>query len=736
MLSPMITRLHHVTAWLLTPLLFATLALPFAARAQAPPPPPPPGQKPVAAPGPPVPPPPAPGDRAWPRQLVGEGHVITVYQPQIEKWEGSTIEARTAVAVETAASPQQHFGVVWFVAQTQVDRQNRLVALDQVKIARVNFPSAPEKAGEYAATLSRNLPRAVVTASLDRLQASLAVTEAEAKKPASQPLKNEPPRIFFSPSPALLILVDGKPVFRPVEGTKVRRAINTRALILLDESSGKYYLRVLGRWEEASALEGPWAIAKKPPGTLETARQAAAKTGQVDQLDDPAPGMKEAAAQGSYPTVYVSTTPAEVLITEGRPEYEPIGGTQLLHVKNTRASILLDPATNEHYVLISGRWFRGKSLAQGPWEYVPHDKLPGDFAKIPETHPRGTVLASVPGTPQAQEAVIDNSIPQTATVNRAQTKLTVAYDGAPQLKPIEGTPLQYVINAPFPVIQVDAISVYAVKDAVWFVAPSLNGPWTVATSVPAVIYTIPPSSPMHYVTYVRVYGSTPDVVYVGYTPGYYGTVVAPTTVVVYGTGYYYPPYVGAYYYPYPPTYGYGAGFAWGAFTGFTFGLVVGGIWGGGAYVSHHDVDVDIDRNINIDRNNVYNKWGDKQVKSKVQDRVGNLSPEQRQKLQQDLKARDGGGRTNDVLAGRDGNVYRRGQEGWEQRADKDWDRANIDREAQGRLDRDQRARSAGEARDRGVSQNRASQVSRPTGGASRPAAGGGGGRGGGRGGRR
>ncbi len=645
------------------------------------------------------------------------------------------------MSVETVASPQQHYGVVWFSAQTQVDRENRLVALDQVKIARVNFPSAPEKAGEYAATLSGNLPRAVVTVSLDRVQANLAITQAEAKGPAAQPLKNEPPRIFYSQTPALLILIDGQPVFRPVEGTKLRRAINTRALIVLDETSGKHYLRVLGRWEEASKLEGPWAVATKPPASLETARQAAAKTGQVDQLDDPGPGMKEAAAQGSYPTIFVSTTPAELLQTEGRPEYEPIGGTQLLHVKNTRASVILDPATNEVYVLISGRWFRSKSPAKGPWEYVPHDKLPADFAKIPETHPRGTVLASVPGTSQAQEAVIDNSIPQTATVDRAQTKISVTYDGAPQLKPIEGTPLQYVVNAPFPVIQVDPASVYAVKDAVWFAATSLNGPWAVATSVPAVIYTIPASSPMHYVTYVRVYGSTPQVVYVGYTPGYYGTVVAPTTVVVYGTGYYYPPYVGAYYYPYPPTYGYGAGFAWGAFTGFTFGVVAGAVIGGGGWGYHHsDVDIDIDRNsnININRDNAYNKWGDKQVKSKVQDRAANLSPEQRQKLQQDMKTRDAGRpKQNDVIAGRDGNAYRRGQEGWEQHGGKDWDRANVDRDAQQGLDREQRARSAGEARDRGVSQNRASQVSRPAGGASRPAGGGGGGRGGGgRGGRR
>jgi len=62
--------------------------------------------------------------------------------------------------------------------------------------------------------------------------------------------------------------------------------------------------------------------------------------------------------------------------------------------------------------------------------------------------------------------------------------------------------------------------------------------------VPPLIYTIPPTSPLHYVTYVRVYSSTPTTVLVGYTSGYYGTVLTSDGVVVYGTGYTYPAYVG------------------------------------------------------------------------------------------------------------------------------------------------------------------------------------------------
>jgi hypothetical protein len=93
-----------------------------------------------------------------------------------------------------------------------------------------------------------------------------------------------------------------------------------------------------------------------------------------------------------------------------------------------------------------------------------------------------------------------------------------------------------------------------------------------------VIYSIPPISPLHYVTYVRIYNSNPDFVYVGYTPGYYGTIVGADGTVVYGTGYAYPAYVGADDW-YPPfiTYGWGCDPCWTPWWGWSFEFGFG--WG-------------------------------------------------------------------------------------------------------------------------------------------------------------
>ena len=237
-----------------------------------------------------------------------------------------------------------------------------------------------------------------------------------------------------------------------------------------------------------------------------------------------------------------------------------------------------DQSDQKSYVLISGRFFRAASL-DGPWQYVAPDALPPDFAKIPDDSPKENVKAAVAGTPQAKEALIANAIPQTAEVHVSKAKIDPPkFDGEVKLAPIEGTSLQYVVNTATPIIQVSPTSWYAVQDAVWFTGPSAGGPWAVATSVPSVVYTIPPSSPLHYVTYVKIYETKGDTVYVGYTGGYYGSCVTSGTVV-YGTGYYYPPYVGSVWYGPPATYGVGVGMTYTPWTGWTYGFGFGWSWG-------------------------------------------------------------------------------------------------------------------------------------------------------------
>ena len=563
-------------------------------------------------------PPVARGDTSdgWPRSLTSDGTAITVYQPQVTSWTGNVLSFRAAVSALPQGAAQALFGTVAVSGTTDVDNDRQTVSLSNLSVSQANFPSAPAQAQAYGAMVVAQASAWAQDLSLPAVKANLAVTNAEGAGAKTVPVKNAPPKIFFSESPAILILVDGEPALRPVADTTLLRAINTQSLLLMDQASGAYFLRVNGAWAQAAALAGPWAAAQNPPASLDPVLQQATKAGNVQLFDPPA------GTQPPMPLVYVSTSPAELITTQGPPAFQPISGTQLLHVTNSGSSLFMNTANQAYYVVISGRWFIAATF-QGPWQFVPANQLPPDFANIPESAPAGAVLASVAGTPQAGEAAISATIPQTATISRNATT-QVSYDGTPQFEPIQSTSLAYAKNTATPVIKVSSDNYYSVVNGVWFQAKSPAGPWVVAESVPAEIYSIPPSSPVYYATNVTIYGSTPDVVYTGYTPGYFGTCLAPEGVVVFGTGFAYPPYIGANVWFGPPlTYGFGAGFACGLATGFAFGLAVDhgwgcspwwGPWHGGWGNASFNRNVTNNwNNINVNNHNAYNRWGNNNV---------------------------------------------------------------------------------------------------------------------------
>jgi hypothetical protein len=544
---------------------------------------------------------PAPRQLVWPRTLAGGEGAITIYQPQVESWKDGVLLARAAISV-TPTGGAPIFGIAEIRAETQTDKASGLVLLAPIAVDKVEIPTAPDRAEPIRMLLQSKIPAGGLTVTLAHLSASYEVAQDVAQQ-QSVPVRNDPPRIIFSPVPAVLVLIDGEPVLRPLPPTPYQRVINSRALVL-KALDGGFHLEAAGRWYAAAALDAEWRVEARPAPGLAAAEKAA----NAGAKPDPLP-MKDKSAPP--PVVFVSTGPAELIQTQGEPLFAPVEGLTLLELRNGDHAIFLDPTSNGYYVLVSGRWFRAAQVA-GPWSYVPAEQLPADFARIPPDDPKAAALASVPGTPQAQEAAIQATIPQTATVQRGKSALVVPYDGPPRFEPIAGTMLSYAVNAPIPVIRA-AGRYYAVAQGIWFVALQPAGPWQVAESVPPVIYTIPPSSPIYYVTYVRIYQTTPTTVVVGYLPGYLGVAVSPAGTVVYGTGYSYPPYVGTVYYGYPQTYGYGAGFAAGTAVGLAFGFAAGAYWGGGCspywgpYWTHDGAYVNWN-NVNINQVNIYNSW--------------------------------------------------------------------------------------------------------------------------------
>lgn len=509
-------------------------------------------------------------DIGWPRMVKNDKGTLVYYQPQLDDWKDHlTLSGRMAFAL-TPSGKQEVHGVASIDANTIVDKESRTVFLRDITPKDIRFPGADETQAKSLEELFKTLlPTGGETISIDRLVADLKNTEV---KPPTVEVKNDPPPIFYYAGSAILLIVQGEAVLNPIAKTDLQYVVNTNWDLFFDKSTKEYYLLNDKTWLTAKELGGPWKATQKLPKDM-------SKLPSGENFDEVKKAIPATAVPASVPKVFYSDKPAELILFKGAPVYTKIQGTNLLYVANTDNDIFLDDATKTFYVLLSGRWFSATDF-NGPWSYA-GDQLPADFAKIPETSHMGHVLASVPGTVQASDAVMLAQIPTTAVVNKkeAEAKVKVTYDGGTaDFKNIEGTSLQYATNTQEKVIKFGDLY-YLCFQAVWFMSTSPAGPWTTCDIVPKEIYSIPPSSPMYNVTYVTQTNATETTVESSTAAGYFGAFIIGVGIgacIAYGTGWYYPPYMwwgpGMIYPVWRPwPYAYGGGFVYNPWTGGFYG---------------------------------------------------------------------------------------------------------------------------------------------------------------------
>ena len=499
----------------------------------------------------------SPVDPGWPRLLKANEKELIIYQPQVDAWTDYRIlYARYAFSVKTSKNAKEKFGVAEVEAETVVDQESRVVALLPKK-RTLRFPNTSEsESNSLRKVVDELYPQGkALTVSLDRIIAYL-----DPEKQAQQhkvELNLDPPKIFFSTQPAILLMFMGEPQLQPVvkDQNDLMFAVNSNWPVFFDTAGQRYYLLNGDNWlMTADAGKGPWA----PAGPLPNNLSSLPDDENWADVRDNIPGKRVASA----PVVFTSTEPAELILTRGEPTFSPVRGTKLMRVANTDTSVFLHSGDKNYYLLTAGRWFRAAAL-KGPWSAASKN-LPSDFGKIPDDDPAAFVKASVPGTTEAKDAVLLASIPtKTVTTIADPPAVQVVYDGQPKFQVIETTTVQYAVNSPNAVFLVDG-RYYCCSNGIWFFSHAATGPWSLCTSVPSVIYTIPPSHPMHNVTYVVVQNSTPTTVVYTQTAGYSGQYVAATGVLMFGAGM----MAGAmianshhhHYPPYPVHYSYG----WGA----------------------------------------------------------------------------------------------------------------------------------------------------------------------------
>src|SRR5881398_2764122 len=486
------------------------------------------------------------GDPGWPRAKTSNGNRLIVYQPQVDNWKSfKELSWRMAVSL-TPKGGKEAVGVVEMKGNTEVDNVNKVVVITNPEITSTYFPSLDPATKEKTEQLFKSFVPPTVSISLHRLIASVPVQQA----PPGVQLNNDPPKIFVGYRPSILLSVDGEPVLSEVPNTNLKFVLNTQWPLFFDGNS-TYYLSVGQQWLTASSLDAQWSPTKKLPPDMSKVAQDKQWIALKKVIPPPAK------SGGVTPAVFYSDKPAEVILFDGQPVYAQIPDTQLTYATNTDSVVFVFTPTQQFYYLTAGRWFSAMDL-QGPWTYATPN-LPADFAKIPPSSPASAILASVPGTDEAKDAVLLAQVPTTMTVKpaEAQAKVKVAYGGDPKFEPIKGTSMAYATNTQDKVIKVGDVY-YLCLQGVWFMSPNPHGPWTTCTSVPQEIYTIPPSSPVYNVTYVTQTANPDGTVQASYTAGYLGAFLlgaATGAIIANGSGYWWPPYTYGGYYPYAATYG-------------------------------------------------------------------------------------------------------------------------------------------------------------------------------------
>ncbi len=493
----------------------------------------------------------------WPKTVTtSQGDLIKVYQWQPESYANGMMQANAAISVTEKGKSDPVFGMIWMTADAEA-RGNE-VFFDNINVTDIKLPDEDNagRASFLQSALKEGMNNWNLALPEKDVNGLLQQNQEQQKLTAGY--NNNPPKIIYADKPSLLVVIDGAPKLQKNSKWNVETVINTPFNIL--KTNGQFYLYGGKHWYAAKAATGPYAITTNVPSSLKSIEAEIIQSNKENNVEQ---------EERDYviSNIVVSTEPAELLQSNGEPEFVPIQPTNLLFIKNSENDIFMDVSGQQYYVLLSGRWYRSSSL-RGKWQYIDADRLPADFAKIPEGSPKDNVLVSVAGTIAANDAVKNAQVPQTAKVDRKNASANVEYDGNPQFEDIEGTDMAYAVNTNGQVLRWRN-AYYVVDNGVWFRSHNPMGPWVVSAERPYNVGLIPPRYPVYGMKYVYIYDVTPDYVYMGYTPGYLNAYVYGPTVI-YGTGYYYRPWFRNHYYARPFTWGFNMHYN--PWTGWGFGF--------------------------------------------------------------------------------------------------------------------------------------------------------------------
>lgn len=223
------------------------------------------------------------------------------------------------------------------------------------------------------------------------------------------PPASEPPVVHYSQKQAELLMLEGEPDWQPIGDLSLEYAANTEQDLF--RTSTGVYLLLSGRWFEASGLAGPWVLAADLPevfGEIPPADSADAH--EKSYVRSSIPGTREA-----WEAALVASIPRKAEIQRGSesaldlnvdyagdPVFTRIPTTEIDMAVNTTYQVFRYQGA--YYLCHNATWLTGFG-AEGPWTFA--DSIPAEFAAIPPSSPAYNVtFVTIDGS---DEASIDYS---------------------------------------------------------------------------------------------------------------------------------------------------------------------------------------------------------------------------------------------------------------------------------------------------------------------------------------
>jgi len=379
--------------------------------------------------------------RGWPRTVTTpKGDRVAFSQPQVDDWNDGTIHAKIATEIQLAKQDKPCHGTINIYAHTTIDRDDRVVTLQEILIPALRFPVEANAIDPLRSAATWALQSARLEIGFD----DLVVSMREQAFPAGDAIKlcDVPPKIIFRDS-----------------------------------------------------------LAASPPD--------------------------------------ISDQFSEVVATDGPPKFATIVPNQLEGIENSQ-SLLFRDAEGIFFLLVSGRWLSADSLDSASWTswtswtFVQPALLPAAFAAIAESSRWAEALASVPNTPASRIAVLANSLASERTLPRNAT-MAVRWQGDPNFIEVDDSGLSCATNTDSVVLKI-AASYYCLSGGAWFGATAPLGPWNLCATLPESIASIAIESPLFFVRFVTISGTTAQTITYRSTSGSRCAFMA-NGLVVYGTGY-------------------------------------------------------------------------------------------------------------------------------------------------------------------------------------------------------